>query len=436
MFALVDCNAFYVSCERLFRPDLARKPVIVLSNNDGCVVSRSDEAKACGVAMGVPFHEIRDLVRREGIHVFSSNYALYGDLSGRVVSLLRQESPAIEVYSIDESFCDLSGIDDLSGWGLRVREKILRWTGLPVCVGVGPTRTLAKAANHVAKKFKERTSGVHLLDTPHSRERLLHWLPVEDVWGIGRATSAKLQGYGIRTAHDLVQRPEAWVRKTFGVVLTRTWQELRGVSCGDLCEIEPERKSLRTTRSFESKLVRLEAVEEAVSTFAARTATKLRERHLCATTLSVFLLSDRIDSSGPHRSLRRVAPLLVPTNDTREIAGLALRLVRSAWCEGLAVKKAGVETWDLMPEGTVQGNLFDTADRGRLSDLQKSLDGIARRWGPESVGLAVQGKGSLWSMRRRHLSKRCTTCWSELLEIDMDRPGQRGAPVLHAPLTQ
>lgn len=421
MFALVDCNCFYVSCERIFRPDLNHKPVVVLSNNDGCVVSRSDEAKACGVAMGVPFHEIRELVRGKGVHVFSSNYALYGDLSERVVTILRRESPAIEVYSIDESFCDLDGIPDPRAWGMDVRARIFRCLGIPVCVGVGPTRTLAKAANHVAKKFKERTAGVHVLDGPEAEAKLLRWLPVEDVWGIGRATALKLQSYGIRTAKDLSERPEAWVRRTFGVVLTRTWQELRGVPCGDLCEVEPERKSLRTTRSFETRLVRLEAVEEALSTFAARTAAKLRERRLCASVVSIYLVSDRFDDSAPIRSVRRVAPLLVPTNDTREIAGLALRLVRTAWQDGLEVKKAGVETWDLVPEGIVQENLFDTVDRTRLSGLQKSLDGIARRWGPESVSLAVQGKGSLWSTRRKHMSRRYTTSWSELLEIDMDR---------------
>jgi len=424
MFALVDCNCFYVSCERVFRPDLARRPVVVLSNNDGCVVSRSDEAKACGVAMGVPFHEIRELVRNRGIHVFSSNYALYGDLSRRVMSILRSESPALEIYSIDEAFCGLGGVPDPRTWGLDVRRKILQGTGLPICAGIARTRTLAKAANHVAKKFKDRTAGVHVLDGPEAETKLLRWLPVEDVWGIGRATSRKLQGYGIRSAQDLTERPESWIRKTFGVVLTRTWQELRGVPCSGLEEIEPERRSLRTTRSFERRLTELAALEEAVAAFAARTAAKLRERKLCAGILSVFLLCH--DRTGGSFLLRKAAPPLVPTNDTRESVALAMRLVRSAWQEGLEVKKAGVETWDLVPEGSIQSDLFDTADRDRLASLQSSLDGISRRWGPESVTLAVQGTGSRWSMRREHLSRRYTTSWNELLEIDMDRlpPGR------------
>jgi len=420
MYALVDCNNFYASCERLFRPDLQDCPIVVLSNNDGCVVARSDEAKAAGVEMGVPFFEIRDLVRKAGIQVFSSNYTLYGDLSERVASILQRLSPATEVYSIDESFCDVRGIQDPRHWGLRTREEILRRVGMPVCVGVGRTKTLAKVANRVAKKFKTRTLGVHVLATPEDEAKALRWIDVEDVWGIGFATTKKLQSYGIHKAADLVAKPEKWVRKTFGVVMTRTWNELRGTPCSLLAEVEQDRKSIRTSRSFESCLTSLQAVEESVSTFASRTAAKLRERNLCASSISVFLRTNVFDEKAVQYTRVRAGGLLVPSNDAQELVGLALRLARAGFREGFGIKKAGVEALGLVPETVLQQNLFDTKDRDRLKSLQKGIDRVSKRWGPDTVNLAVQGTNRIWRLRREHISKRYTTEWSELLEIDMD----------------
>lgn len=419
MIALVDCNSFYANCERLFRPDLRGKPVVVLSNNDGCVVSLSDEAKAAGVPMGVPFHEIRDLVRRRGIAVFSSNYALYGDLSARVTQVLRVHAPYLETYSIDESFVDIAGIPDPAAWGRLVRSEILRQVGIPVCVGIGRTRTLSKVANRVAKKFKERTGGVHLLDTPEREEKAMRWLALEDVWGIGAASARKLALCGARTAWDMASMPQGQVRRTLGVVGERTWQELRGVPTQGLCEEEPVRRSLRTTRSFESPLTEIAAVEEAVATFATRTARKLRERSLCAGALSVYLRSDRFSGERFHES--RTAGFAVATGDAREVAGMALRLVREMFREGSPVKKAGVEAWDLVPEGAVQGHLFDAVDRPRQASLQRAVDGLVRRWGSDVLELAVQGGGKSWSTRQEHRSRRYTTDWNELLVVDMDR---------------
>lgn len=430
MFALVDCNNFYASCERLFNPRLRDRPIVVLSNNDGCVVARSDEAKAAGAQMGVPFFELKGLVKRAGIEVFSSNYALYGDISARVTDVLRDHAPRLEVYSIDESFADVTGIPDLADWALYVRTRILQEVGMPVCVGVARTKTLAKAANRVAKKYKLRTGGVHVIDTPELEEKALRWLAVEDVWGIGPALSRKLTGYGIKTAWDLAQRPEAWVRRTFGVVLTRTWQELRGVSCLDLCEVEPERQSIRTSRSFEKDLHALEAVEEAVATFASQTAAKLRERKLSATALSVFLYTNRFREQDPQYSGYRTGALTVPTNNVTEIVAMSLKLARLAWRDGYGYKKAGVEALQLVPEGVTQANLFDTSDRERLESLQRSMDQLTRRWGPETVTLAVQGTRRAWTLKREHISKRYSTAWSELLRIDMDqcyRPEVKGA---------
>jgi DNA polymerase V len=420
MFALVDCNNFYASCERLFRPELRGKPIIVLSNNDGCVVARSDEAKACGVEMGIPLHEITELVKRRSIQVFSSNYALYGDLSARVTTVLRQLSPSLEVYSIDESFCDVSGINDPKGWALGLRDAVWRKVGIPVCVGMARTKTLAKVANRIAKKFKAKTAGVQLLDSPEAERKALRWLPVGDVWGIGWALERKLGGYGIKSAADFADRPEGWVRQKFGVVPTRTWLELNGTSCIELCQIEPPRKTLRTSRSFERCLTERAAVESAVATFASLTAGKLRERGLIATSLLVSLQTNSFRKSDPQYSGARFGALTVPTSNTLEIVNFALQLLSDAWADGYAYKKAGVEALELVPEGVVQGNLFDRTDRQKLERLQTSLDDIAKKWGKDALQLAVQRSPGAWALRREHLSPRYTTCWSELLEVDVD----------------
>lgn len=419
MYALIDCNNFYASCERLFRPELRGKPVVVLSNNDGCVVSRSDEAKAAGVAMAVPYHEIRDLARSAGIHVFSSNYALYGDLSARVVDVLREHAPRLETYSIDESFADVSDIPDLRAWGMRVREAVLRDTGLPVCVGICRTRTLAKAANHVAKKFKDRTAGVHVMDSPALEEKALRWIPVGDVWGVGRASARKLQARGVRTGWDFARLPQAWVRATLGVVGARTWQELNGTPCGDLSEMEPDRRSVRTSRSFASPLTDSVAIEQAIATFAGMVAAKLRTQGLAAAGLGVYLRTGSTGSASSSGAYRG-GGFPVATSDTREVVALALRLLRSMPRPG-PVKKAGVDAFGLVPEGVVQGNMFDTVDREGNARLQGALDGLEKRWGKDAVKLAVQGTRPGWRTRREHLSRRYTTAWSEILEIDMDR---------------
>lgn len=421
MFALVDANCHYVSCERLFRPDLRNKPVVVVSNNDGCVVSRSDEAKACGVEMGAPLFKIKDLVKSAGVHVFSSNYALYGDLSDRMMSLLREAAPSIEVYSIDECFCDLRGISDLRAWGLRIREQVLREIGIPVCVGVGRTKTLAKVANRVAKKFKTKTAGVHILDSTQLEAKALRWMDVGDVWGIGGATSAKLQRFGIDKAWEFTLRPEQWVRKTFGVVTTKTWCELRGVPTSGLVEVEAARKTLCTSRSLEHPFTQREAMEEVLATFASRTAAKLRERRLCASGLSVFMSTDGFRKDLPQYAGSRSGGFGVQASSTMEVVSLALKLGRAAFKEGHSYKRLGVLALDLVPETVTQCDLFDAFDRDRLKRLQASIDGVVKKWGRESMGLAVEGNREAASMRREHLSQRFTTAWSEILEIRMDR---------------
>ena len=402
------------------RPPSRGCPIVVLSNNDGCVVARSDEAKALGIEMGVPLFEIKEKVKRLGIHVFSSNYALYGDLSERVMNTLRSCSPAVEVYSIDEAFCDLAGIADPKQWGHEARKRILGEIGITVCVGIARTKTLAKAANRIAKKHKERTGGVHVLADTSLEAKALQWLEIGDVWGIGHATTRKLQGYGIRNAADFAARPEAWVRRTFGVVLTRTWHELRGIPCSELCEAEPQRQRIRTSRSFEKCLTEIVAVEESISSFASRVAAKLRERHLCASCLAVFLQTNRFDQGGEQYMGYRTGTLIVPTNSTIEISNLALKLARTAYLEGFGFKKAGVEAWGLVPDAIEQQNLFDAANRAKIKLLQASMDTVTKRWGPEFLSIASAGTDPSWKMRRDHMSKRYTTSWSEVLEVDLD----------------
>jgi DNA polymerase V len=280
---------------------------------------------------------------------------------------------------------------------------------------------LAKAANRIAKKHKNRTAGVHFLADPALEAKALRWLDLEDVWGIGPASARKLHGYGLRKAADFIERPEAWVRRTFGVVLTRTWLELQGTSCSDLCEVEPQRQTIRTSRSFEKNLTEIVAVEEAISSFATRIASKLRERHLNASTLSVFLHSNPFDEKIEQFSGYRMGTLMVPSNATLEITNLALKLARLAIKPGHGIKKAGVEAWGLVPETIEQQNLFDTSDRDRIKRLQASMDTVSKRWGPEALGVATAGTDPGWKMRRDHMSRRYTTTWSEVLEVDLDR---------------
>jgi len=412
--ALVDANNFYVSCERVFDPRLEGKPVIVLSNNDGCAVARSDEAKALGIWMGAPFFQIRDLVRRHRVRVFSSNYALYGDMSRRVNETLARFSPEIEVYSIDESFLSLAGLADSTRpeWSQDLRATVRRWTGIPVSVGIGPTKTLAKLANACAKKMPG-FQGVCDLTDRAEREAILPRVPVAKVWGIGPAGAAKLARLGVRTAAELAALPADVARKTLTVAGARIVEELRGTPCLDLEPIPPARKGIAVTRSFGKPVTRFSEMREAVTAFAVRAGEKLREHNLAAGHLSVFMHTNRFNDDPRYANAGSVA-FAVATNDSREIARAAVRIAQTIWRDGFRYAKAGVVLSDLVNAGKVAPDLFTASDRARSKRLMDAIDALNRRMGRETVTLAGAGLKRPWRLRAAHRSPRYTTAFAEL----------------------
>jgi DNA polymerase V len=417
MFALVDCNSFYASCERLFRPDLKNQPIAVLSNNDGCIIALCDRAKALGVPMGAPYHELKRDLERAGVVVFSSNYTLYGDLSRRVVQTLEPLVPALEIYSIDEVFMDLRGMQGAWNreWALMARERVLRHVGMPTCVGIAPTKALAKVANRVAKKFKERTEGVFVLECPEQIEKALRWLPIGDVWGVGRRLVLRLQEMGVRTAWDFVQLPEEQVRKVMTVVGLRLHKELRGIPCLPLEWVQAPKQSICTSRSFGKMLTELSEVEAAVASFASRCARKLRAQRLCGRSLVVFLSTNFMNPKDPQRSVQAKRVLEVPTNADYELVPLAVQMLRELWMTGYRYKKAGVIVMDNVCETQVQGDLFDCVDRHKSRESMRAMDLVNKRYGSQVLQLASVEQQGDWKLRRQLLSPCYTTRWEDVL---------------------
>ncbi|HPF35982.1 MAG TPA: Y-family DNA polymerase [Candidatus Krumholzibacteria bacterium] len=428
VFALVDCNNFYASCERVFDPRLEGRPVVVLSNNDGCVIARSNEAKAMGVPMGAPFHEFKRLADHDKVAVFSSNYALYGDMSARVMQVLTQFSPAIERYSIDEAFLDLAGFTgrDLTAHGRDLARAVRRQTGIPVSVGIGPTKVLAKVANRIAKRNPE-TGGV--LDLSSLGEHVtahLAQIDVKDVWGVGRRWSERLHQLGIHTALDLRAADPHLVRRRFNVVLERIVHELRGVSCLPLEEVPPTKQQIMTSRSFGTRVTEPDVMREAVSSFAARTAEKLRGQRSRAGALMVFLQTSPFNEAEPYYQNSAVRTLARPSRETGEIVAAAVDALSEIWRGGYRYMKAGVMLLDLSPEDVVQQELFPPAaarvaaprrrpapapGRQHLMDV---LDRLNERLGRGTVQVAAEGEGRAWRMRQEHRSPAYTTRWADL----------------------
>lgn len=416
MYALVDCNNFYVSCERVFEPALIGRPVVVLSNNDGCVVSRSAEAKALGVPMGVAFFKIRDLVRRHRVVVRSSNYTLYGNMSQRVMETLRRLAADVEVYSIDEAFLDLSGpagrslLDD----GRLMRRTVLRWTGIPVSIGIAATKTLAKAANHLAKRSAE-AGGVVELSDPAGQGEALARMDVEDVWGVGSRLARMLRRNGIRTALDLRDADEHWVRKRMTVVGFRTVLELRGSPCIGLQMQPPTSKTIVRSRSFGRPVVGLPEMTEAVAFHVTRAAEKLRRQKLLANVLGVFittgLFAKRKYSNGVTMSLN------APTDDTSELIRLAIAGLERVFRDGFEYKKAGVMLSGLASRRQRQMLLFGQAERRRSERLMAVMDDINRDMGADTLRCAAMGMRQEWQMKQSRRSSRYTTRWDELLTV-------------------
>ena len=422
MIALADCNNFYCSCERVFNPALRTTPVVVLSNNDGCVVARSNEAKALGIPMGIPFYQARELIEKNGVAVFSSNYNLYGDMSRRVMTLLAEFTPTLMPYSIDEAFLDLSGMgggEALRDYGKRIVRVVGKGTGIPLTVGIAATKTLAKVAAHYGKRYKGY-EGVCLIDTDERREKALRQLPVGEVWGIGRRLRATLEYHGVRTAWDLTQKSESWTRRLLTVTGTRIWRELRGESCIDIDEL-PLQKSVCTSRSFADEgIADLGRMEEAVANFAAACSRKLKARSSCCSGLTLFAYTSRFRDDLPARSVNRSIHLPVPTNDQQEIIHAAITLLRADWDRSTTYhyKKAGVIVWDITAASAIQTNLFDPIDRAKQARLAAAIAAINRRNGHDTVKVAIQGTAPKnWGLKQEHISQQYTTNLLEVIQV-------------------
>lgn len=414
VFALIDVNNFYVSCERVFDPKLREKPVVVLSNNDGCIVARSNEVKAMGIPMGAPVFKWREKLEDEGVVVFSSNYALYGEMSARVMNLLRELTPKLEIYSIDEAFLDISHVaeGEVEEYGRHVREVLSKWTGLPVSVGIGPSKTLAKVANYFAKKNPEVDGVMSVMDS-EVRRRVLSQTPVGEVWGVGRRLSLKMRQWGIVTAADLASRPLSWVRKTMTVMGVRMVSELRGASCLAVRDMDDQAKSIICSRSFRVPRKTLAEVSQAVSDFAERAAEKLRERKSVAKYLTVYVMTSRFREELYVNSQSMVLP--VATAYTPDLLKAALQALEQIYKPGKNYKKAGIVLSGLMSDEAVQISLLDSIDTEKQDRLMKVVDDLNAKY--TAVHFASSGLRSAIGSDRRQSSPEFLTKWEELLTV-------------------
>lgn len=418
MFALVDCNNFYASCERVFNPNLIGKPVAILSNNDGCVISRSDEAKALGLPMGAPIFKWESFCKANNVSVLSSNYPLYGDMSSRVMSILKQYSPEVEVYSIDESFLYFKGFDnyDLTKYGLEIKSRILKWTGIPTCVGIAPTKALSKVANKIARKYPNQTKGVYVMDTEEKRIKALKWLSVDDVWGVGRQLSKRLQTKGCKTAFDFTQLPDVWVKKNFSVVEARLKRDLEGIPTLKLDEIITQKKMIATTRSFDYSYSDIEYIKERVSTFAVSCAEKLRKQGSSCHVIIVMLKSDKHKKELEQHRTSTSVNLTYPTSSSLIISNCAISALMSIFKKGIQYKKAGVIVTGLVPIDNHQLHLFD-AENPKHQPLMKSIDSLNAKYKNNKIRIANQDLKRTWKMRQDRLSPRYTTNINDIIVV-------------------
>ena len=420
LFALVDVNNFYVSCERVFNPRLEQVPVVVLSNNDGCAVARSNEVKALGVKMGAPWFKLKDLQKKHGIVALSSNYTLYGDMSNRVVSVMRDLAPDIEVYSIDESFIRIERTAHLYGgtvpMGHTIRHRIRQWTGLPVCVGIGETKTLAKFANHIAKKNNEFNGVCDVAAMSlDERNQWMRRIDVGEVWGIGRRISERLIKMKIHSVHDLVTADIKRLRAQFGVVMERTVSELRGVSCLALEDVTPSKQQIMSSRSFGTMMHTIELISEAVAWHVHAAAEKLRAQRSVAGAIYVFIQTNRFRDSDPQYNGGMVVPLADVSDDTRTLTAAALHGLRRIFREGYAYKKCGVMLMELQDKRIRQETLFDDPQaRARSARVMLALDAVNGVWGRGTLRTAASGITQRWAMRSENRSPRYTTHWRDL----------------------
>ncbi len=419
MFALIDCNNFYASCQRVFLPELIGKPIVVLSNNDGCVIARSNEAKDLGIPMGAAAYKYDKIFKEKGVAVFSANFALYGDMSQRVMNLLSEYTPEMEVYSIDEAFLKLDGFSqlDLEKYGSQMQRSVTKSTGIPISVGIAPTKALAKVANRIAKKFPDRTKNVYVIDTEEKRIKALKWLKIEDVWGIGRQHAKRLKALGIISAYDFTQLDDAWVKTNLAIVGLRLKHDLQGIETLDFEEIQ-SKKNISTTRSFERNYTKLSELEERISTFAVSCAEKLRKQKSCCNSLMVFINTNRHRTELLQYNQNIMVKLPFPTNSSLEIANFAVQALHRIFKEGYQYKKAGVVIMEFTDEDKSQVNLFENSDQ-RHKILMESVDKINARYGQHKIKLASQDLKKMWKMKQENLSPCYTTKLSDVITIHL-----------------
>ncbi len=418
MFALIDCNNFYASCERVFNPKLDKKPIVILSNNDGCVISRSNEAKALGIPMGAPAFKYDSIFKKNKVHIFSSNFPLYGDMSSRVMSILAKYTPNIEIYSIDEAFLEFKGFKhyDLEKYGKEIRKTILKWTGVPVSIGFAPTKALAKVANRISKKFDNKTGGVYVINSKEKKDKALKWLKIEDVWGIGFKHAARLKSYKINKAYNFTMLPDDWVRKQMSVVGLRLKKELEGESVLSLEESRSPKKAIATTRSFEKNITDFEDLKERVSTFSICCSEKLRNQKSNCNSIYVFVKSNRHQKNKLQYRNGIVMTLPYGSNSSITISKYAVEGLKKIYKKNIEYKKAGVIVMGLVPNNKTQLNLFEK-ENPKHQMLMKTLDFIAKKEGPSKVKLASQDLKTIWKMKQTKLSSRYTTELYETISI-------------------
>lgn len=418
MYALVDCNNFYASCERVFQPRLVGKPIVILSNNDGCIISRSDEAKALGIPMGAPEFKVRDELRQKNIQVFSSNYALYGDLSARVMKILEGFTPHVEPYSIDEAFMHFDGlrIADYHDYGRQMKSRIMKWLSIPVSIGFAETKALSKVANKIARKYPDRTQGVYVIDTEAKRIKALKWTKIEDVWGIGFRLRKKMQAKNIHTAYDFtLPHNEAFIKTTMGVVGLRLKYELEGQSVLGM-EEPKDKKNIAITRSFAGNITTLSEMTERVSTFATVCAEKLRKQKSCCHGVILYLRKDKYKTERERYNFYKLETLPYASNSSITISALAVKMLKAIFEEGEIYKKAGVIVTDILPENQKQLHLFEEENPKHLK-LMQVMDAYHKKTGERKIRLGNQDLQRTWKMKQEHLSRKYTTNIKEILEI-------------------
>ena len=418
MYALVDCNNFYASCERVFQPQLIGKPIVILSNNDGCIISRSYEAKALGIPMGAPEFKVRNELIQKKVHVFSSNYALYGDLSNRVMKILEAYTPNVEVYSIDESFMNFDGMKilDYHAYGIEIKKRIQKWLSIPVCIGFAETKALSKVANKIAKKYQERTQGIYIIDTDEKRIKALKWTKIEDVWGIGFRLTKKMQAKNILTAYDFtLPHNESFIKKEMGVVGIRLKMELEGKSVLEM-EEPKDKKNIAVTRSFDGNITTFSEMKERVSTFATVCAEKLRKQNSCCYGIILYLRKDKYKVEKERYNFYKMETLPFASNSNITLSAVAVKMLKELFEEGEIYKKAGIIVTQIIPQDQKQFHLFEE-ENPKHQKLMKVIDDFHRKTGERKIRLGNQDLQRTWKMKQNHLSQKYTTDFKQIMEV-------------------